>query len=242
MKRLSKTRWNWVAFGLVSVTDGTLAGSPLVFNPYVFEGDAVDAFKALEARSATERQQAQDIANRVYTCPGVPLPKGTDPKMVKVLIKVGVIDYSKITTTNSSKGAYFPTAPNAWGVLAKTSGSGPELSQDLVDDAKLFVNSLRYGEYYSTSDRGKIISASWIVNALLRDGAIGTLRPATAIGEDYPLAWSRGIINVVESRVYPGRYSMELLKRDVVSAVKDVISTKKILLTPDVPSPEHVEP
>src|SRR5260370_39198716 len=92
MKRLSKTGWNWVAFGLVSVTDGTLAGSHLVFNPYVFEGDAVDAFKTLEALNPTERQQAQDIANHVYTSPGVPLPKGTDPKMVKVLIKVGVID------------------------------------------------------------------------------------------------------------------------------------------------------
>ena len=34
---------------------------------------------------------------------------------------------------------------------------------------------------------------------------------------------------------------MELLKRDVVSAVKDVITTKKILPTPDLPSPEDVE-
>ena len=226
------------ALGLVSFTDGTRAGSPLVFNPYVFEGDAVDALKTLEALNPTERQQAQDIVNHVYTSPGVPLPKGTDPKIVNVLIRVGVIDYSKITTTNTGKGVYFPTAPNAWGVLAKTSGNGPELSQDLVDDAKLFVNSLRYGEYYSTRNRGKIISPYWIVNALLRDGAIGTQRPATAIGEDYPLAWSRGIINVVESRVYPGRYSMELLKRDVASAVRDVITTKKILPTPDLPSPE----
>lgn len=229
------------ALGLVSFTDGTQGGSPLVFNPYVFEGDAVDALKTLEALNPTERQQAQDIVNHVYSSPGVPLPKGTDAKIAKVLIQVGVIDYSKITTTNTSKGVYFPTAPNAWGVLAKTSGGGPELSQDLVDDAKLFVNSLRYGEYYSTSKRGKIFSPYLIVNALLRDGAIGTQRPATAIGEDYPLAWSRGIINVVESRIYPGRYSMELLKRDVASAVKDVISTQKILPEPDVPSPEAVE-
>src|SRR5260370_7173837 len=120
MKRLSKTRWNWVAFGLVSVTDGTLAGSPLVFNPYVFEGDAVDAFKTLEALNPTERQQAQDIANHVYTSPGVPLPKGTDPKMVKVLIKVGVIDYSKITTTNSTQDASFPTPPTPPALLPTT--------------------------------------------------------------------------------------------------------------------------
>ena len=165
------------ALGLVSVTDGTQGGSPLVFNPYVFEGDAVDALKTLEALNSTERQQAQDIVNHVYTSPGVPLPKGTDPKIVKVLIQVGVIDYSKIITRNTSKGVYFPTAPNAWGVLAKTSGSGPELSQDLVDDAKLFVNSLRYGEFYSTSNRGKIFSPYLIVNALLGTQTTSCLNP-----------------------------------------------------------------
>lgn len=123
------------ALGLVSITNATHRASPLVFNPYVFEGDAVDALKTLEALNPTERQQAQDIMNHVYTSPGVPLPRGTDAKIVKVLIQVGVIDYSKITTRNTSKGVYFPTAPNAWGVLTKTSGGGPELSKDLVDDA-----------------------------------------------------------------------------------------------------------
>jgi hypothetical protein len=79
------------------------------------------------------------------------------------------------------------------------------------------------------------------ITAIAPRWGIGTQRPATAIGEDYPLAWSRGIINVVESRIYPGRYSMELLKRDVAAAVRDVITTKKILPEPDVPTPEAIE-
>jgi hypothetical protein len=33
-----------VALGLVSVTNSTQAGSPLVFNPYVFEDGSVDVF------------------------------------------------------------------------------------------------------------------------------------------------------------------------------------------------------
>jgi hypothetical protein len=177
--------------------------------------------------------------SHVYNSPGVPLPGTTDTRVLKVLIDVGVIDFSKITTTNSVKGKYFPTAPNVWGVLTKT--SGPELSQDLIDDSKLFVNSLRYGEYYSTGNRGKIKNPYWIVNALLRDGAIGTQTPATAIGEDYPLAWSRGIINVVESRVHPGRYSMELLKQDVASAVRDVLTSQKVMPTPSTPSAGDIE-
>jgi hypothetical protein len=227
------------ALRLVSITDGTDGGSPLVFNPYVFESQSVDTLRMLESLSATDRQHAQDIVNHVHGSPGVPLPGTTNKQILQLLVHLGVIDFSKITTTNSSKGVYFPTAPNAWGVLAKT--SGPELSQDLIDDSKLFINSLRYGEFYSTSNRGRIINPYLIVNALLRDGAIGTQKPATAIGEDYPLAWSRGIINVVESRLYPGRYSMELLKRDVATAVKDVISTRKILPTPNTPSACEIE-
>jgi hypothetical protein len=227
------------ALQLVRITDGTEGGSPLVFNPYVFEGGTVDALRMLNSLSAADRQHAQDIVNHVYGSPGVPLPATTNKRILQLLVQVGVIDFSKITTTNSNKGVYFPTAPNAWGVLAKT--SGPELSQDLIDDSKLFINSLRYGEFYSSSNRGKIISPYLIVNALLRDGAIGAQKPATAIGEDYPLAWSRGIINVVESRIYPGRYSMELLKRDVASAVKDVLSTQKILPTPNTPSADDIE-
>lgn len=227
------------ALRLVSVTDGTQGGSRLVFNPHIFESNAIDTMRTLDSLNPTDRQRAQDIVNHVYNSPGVPLPTGTDPGVLQVLVNVGVIDYSRITTLKSAKGKYFPTAPNVWGVLTKT--SGPELSQDLIDDAKLFVNSLRYGEFYSTSNRGKIHNLSWVVNALLREGAIGMQKPATAIGEDYPLAWSRGIINVVESRVHPGRYSMELLKHDVVSAVRDVILHQKILPTPRTPTAADIE-
>jgi len=227
------------ALRLVSVTHDTQGGSRLIFNPYIFEGNAVDTMRTLDALSPTERQHAQDIVDHVYNSPGVPLPDGIDRSILKVLVDIGVVDLSKITTVKSATGKYFPTAPNIWGVLTKT--GGPDLSRDLIDDAKLFLNSLRYGEYYSASYRGKIRNASWIVDALLREGAIATQRPATAIGEDYPLPWSRGIINVVESRVYPGRYSMELLKHDVVSAVRDVISSQVILPTPQTPTAADIE-
>jgi hypothetical protein len=210
-----------------------------LFNPYVFEGDVVDVVRTLDALNPTERQQAQDILRHIHEQPGVPLPASSDRRILHVLIRVGLVDYSKITTAASEQGVYFATAPQSWGVLAKT--TGPPLSKDLIDDSKLFLNSLRYGEFYSDPTRGKIISPYWIVNALLRDGAVGVQKPVQAIGEDYPLVWSRGIINVVESRIYPGRYSMELLKRDIASAVRDVLIAQKILPRPKTPTAEEVE-
>jgi hypothetical protein len=157
--------------------------------------------------------------------------------VLQLLIKVGLVDYSKITTSTRNAGRYFATAPSAWGIF--TAGAS-KLSTDLTDDAKLFLNSLRYGEFYSQPGRGKIKNSSWIVNALLRDGAIGIRTPATAIGQDYPLALSRGIVNVVESRIYPNRYSMELLKRDVAEAVSEVMQQRAFLPSGHVPSEEEV--
>jgi hypothetical protein len=228
------------AVGLLAQTRETERGEEIIFNPYAFESNAEDAFDALDHLGPSERQLALDILDHVCRNPGIPsFPKGTDKQTVSLLIKVGLIDYSKITTTSSKRGAYFPTTPHIWGVFDKAAGGN--VSTDLIDDAKLFFNSLRYGQYFSHPQRGRIKNPAWIVNTLLSQGAVGVVRPATAIGEDYPLALSRGIVNVVESRLYPGRYSMELLKRDVVAAVSEVLEHQTILPQGKIPTEEEVE-
>src|SRR5579884_4302354 len=134
---------------------------------------------------------------------------------------------TRVSQRRPSQGAYFTTAPHIWDVFDKAAGT--PVSTDLIDDAKLLLNSFRYGQFFSTPGRGKIINPSWIVNKLVSEGEIATVRPTTAIGQDYPLALSRGIVNVIESPRYPGRYSMELLKTDVALAVKEVLDHQSFL-------------
>jgi hypothetical protein len=216
-----------VDLGLLNKTAEREGGSPLLFNPRAFESNAEDAYKALNALDPSERQVAMDAVAFVRDNPGVPLPSSIDNKIVNTLVKVGIIDYSKITTTAHGQAAYFTTAPYIWDVFDGTSGTS--ISSDLIDDAKLLLNSLRYGQFFSTLDRGKIIDPWWIVNALVRDGAIAVQKPVQAIGQDYPLALSRGIINVVESPRHPGRFSMELVKTDVAEAVREVLVQNRFL-------------
>jgi hypothetical protein len=225
------------ALGLISITRETAGGQTVVLNPYLFQDTPDGAEELLLALSAEDQELAHKILGHVRTSPGIPLPTEMTGSVLQLLVKVGLVDFSKITTSTNDTGRLFATAPNAWGIF--TGGDTP-LSTDITDDAKLFLNSLRYGQFYSQPGRGKIISPSWIVNALLRDGAIGTVRPATAIGYDYPLALSRGIVNVVESRIYPNRYSMELLKTDVAAAVSEVLEESAFLPTGHVPSEEEV--
>jgi len=225
--------------GLVSKTDEKESGISLLFNPYAFEKNAEDVYKALKSLSSVDHDEALRIVEQVRNNPGVPLPAKINRQILSLLVKLGVVDYSKILTQTGTKQAYFPTAPYVWGVFDKSAGNA--LSQDLVDDSKLLLNSFRYGEYYSQPERGRIKNPVWIINALLRDGAIGVQKPATAIGEDYPLALSRGIVNIVESLRYPGRYSMELLKTDVASAVLEVLQQKAMLPKETIPTDEEVE-
>jgi len=225
--------------GLVTRTQETDRGQTLLFNSYAFEGNAEETFKVIQGLNPAERQKALDILTHVRDHPGVPLPGAANTRLMKLLIKVGLIDYSEIRTARSTEGVYFPTAPYIWGVFDKSAGK--QLSIDLIDDAKLLLNSFRYGQYFSYQGRGRIKDPEWIVNALLRDGVIGAKKPATAIGEDYPLALSRGIVNVVESRIYPGRYSMELMKRDVAQAVSEVLEQHTMLPSESVPTEAEVE-
>jgi hypothetical protein len=213
--------------GLIGQTMETEGGTVLLFNPHAFESNAKDAYNVLKSLNPTERQATLDILEFIRQNPGVPLPMNTDKTLLRILVKVGVVDYSKITTTAAHKHAYFTTAPYIWDVFDKAAGT--PLSTDLIDDAKLFLNSLRYGQFFSSPDRGKIIDPFWIVNALVRDGAVAVQRPVRAIGQDYPLALSRGIINVVESRRHPGRFSMELVKQDVAATVQEVLNQQRLL-------------
>jgi hypothetical protein len=226
-------------FGLLDITKETEGGASLMFNPKAFEGNAEDVHGAIKSLRPKQRQEAMDLLNFVVSNPGVPVPKATKADTLALLVRLGIIDYSKITTRQTEKGVYFPTTPYVWDVFDKSAGKA--LSKDLVDDSKLLLNSFRYGQFYSSPGRGKIEKPFLIVNALIRDGAIGVQKPATAIGEDYPLALSRGIVNIVESKIYSGRYSMELLKVDVAVAVREVLQQNAILPQDAVPSQEDLD-
>jgi hypothetical protein len=226
-------------FGLLALTKETESGDSLLFNPKAFEENAQDVYKAMNGLKPAQKQLALELLNFVTNNPGVPIPPSTNAEVLALLVTLGVIDYSKITTRQTQKGIYFPTTPYIWGVFDKSAGN--ELSTDLVDDSKLLLNSFRYGQFYSQPGRGKIANPYRIVNALIRDGAIGVQTPATAIGEDYPLALSRGIVNIVESKLYPGRYSMELLKTDVAVAVREVLTDNTILPQESIPTQEELD-
>lgn len=221
---------------LLAKTEETESGDHLLYNPHVFQKNAADAHKALSVLTGKDQEHALKLLEHVRRKPGIPFPASADKRIVALLAKSGIIDISGVQLRSGTTLKEFPTAPDAWGVF--TSGRDGALSKDLVDDSKLLLNSLRYGELYSPPRKGRINDPSVLVEALIKKGQVG---PATAIGNDYPLPLARGIVSITESRIYPGRFYMELRKSDIAEAVRDVLSQNAILPVGDVVPPDALQ-
>jgi hypothetical protein len=213
-----------LALKIISKTLETESGSELLYNPNVFQSNAKDAYVAINGMGSKGRQEVMDILEFVKQNPGIPLSDKHDSATIDLLIKCGLIDSSAIVTGSGKVQHKFTTAPYIWGAIG-----AENLSSDILDDAKLLLNCLRFGQLFSTASRGKIQDPYVLIDALIRSGSVG---PASAIGQDYPMPLSRGIVSIVQSKIYPDRYHMELRKDDVAKAVREVLSTKGILPIP----------
>lgn len=211
--------------GLLNQTQETEQGNQVISNPYAFRSMGEGAYKILSKLSEISPEKALELLELIKNNPGVPLPADTDQNVLEVLISTGLIDHSGIRVRSAAKIREFPTIPHLWGVF-ETDKNKTEFDQDLVDDAKLFLNSVRYGQFYSPSGRGRINDPIVLVDKLISRGEVG---PATAIGSDYPLPLSRGIVSIVESRIRPGRFHMQLRKKDVAQSVLEILEQGTIL-------------
>ncbi len=210
---------------LLHQTRETDQGDRIISNPYAFRSLGKDTCNILSTLNEISPERALELLERVRNNPGVPLPAGTDPNVLQVLIHAGLIDHSGIKVRGTSMMREFPTIPHLWGVF--DSGTDKtEFDKDVVDDAKLFLNSIRYGEHYSPAGRGRIKEPAILVDRLIRSGEVG---PATAIGSDYPLPLSRGIVSIVESRINPGRFHMQLRKEDVAKSVLEILDLGTVI-------------
>jgi hypothetical protein len=221
---VDRTIQHLLAFKILSQTNDREGGSPLLYNPNAFQSNAEDVFTAINGLNSSDRQESMDILEFVRTNPGIPIPVKFNQNIVRLLISCGLVDSSAIVTSAGRVQQEFTTAPYIWGALGAN-----ELGSDVLDDAKLLLNCLRFGQLYSTSGRGKIMDPYVLVDALINKGSVG---PASAIGHDYPMPLARGIVSIVESRIQPGRFHMELRKEDVAETVRDVLHTNGILPTP----------
>ena len=109
----------------------------------------------------------------------------------------------------------FLTTPHFYSEMAD------EFGEDMFDRVKIFLDSIRNGQYFGSSYTGKILTPERLLRALLDRGHIG---PATAIARDYTVAEKTGIIKVQRSSGSSMGF-MELGQEDTVRKVLEIVSS-----------------
>lgn len=187
---------------------------PIISNEYVWGPNHQKIAMAISQIDLGKKQnlgQIIDIIQNKQGCPFESLPY-IDDDLLLLAKKTGMINPTKII---SSRGVVkdFAFCPNMLEPLSN--------NDDILDDVKLLLASIRFGENYASHSR--IQDPVKFLSTLINYGDIG---PHDANATDYTLLEKSGIVRVVTKTKegYRGSrtgYCLELIRKDVaVEALK----------------------
>lgn len=107
---------------------------------------------------------------------------------------------------------------------------GNSLNDDIMDDLKLLISAIKFGSKFTLYTR--LNDPILFLRRLVSGCKVG---PHSANGTDYVLLESRGIIKVTESKEKPGRFYMELIKKDVGKMALEILESSDLDLESSVP-------
>ena len=138
---------------------------------------------------------------------------GTE-NLVEIAIGIGLVNRTELQMANGTKRAFL-TTPHFYSDLAY------EYGEDMCDRVKIFLDSIRNGQYFGQYTTGRIRDPRVLLGALLDRGQVG---PATAINTDYIVAEKAGIIRVQRPPTSNRAY-LELRQEDTVRKVLELVSS-----------------
>jgi hypothetical protein len=208
---------------LVSFSRASATNEAIIYSDRIWKSVGERAANALPNFSTENSAALRVLVESVREHQGYPEPvlrrwakSNNAEKMLNFAIGIGLISQTGIRTNHGMK--HFLTTPHFYAEVEE------EFGEDVCDRVKLFLNSIRHGQYFSVWGRGQIQDPGAILRALLNNNKVG---PATAIGEDYTMAERAGIIKIERSHV-PDRYNMILVQDDVARKTLEVVERRAI--------------
>lgn len=207
------------AYGIVASSENS--GDPLLYAPGVWAGLKPRALQALAPLDRTDREVLLYLINRVKDNQGYPeslfrkeASQNGAGHLVDMAIDIALLNKTELYMADGAIRAFL-TTPHFFSDLAD------EYGEDTCDRVKIFLDSIRNGQYFGARTTGRILDPEILLRALLDRGQIG---PATAIGTDYMVAEKAGIIRVHRASSGNKAY-MELGQEDTVRKVLEVVSS-----------------
>lgn len=193
-------------------------------NEYVWGEDNVKISRALASINELDRKVLSGIIGTIQGCQGIPFERisTSGNEMIHLAKKIGMISPILIATGREISHE-FAFSPNMLEPITT--------KEDIFDDVKLLLASIRFGENYT--DHSRIFDAESLLRAWVERGKIG---PHSANETDYIMLERKGIVKVEQgSKQMYGRYGiynaegyfLKLIKKDVAKeALKYIESTK----------------
>ena len=210
------------SYNIVASSGGST--DPLLYAPRVWANLHRRAPSALAALDPTQREVLTYLINTVRENQGYPesllrieaTQHGTH-HLVDLAIGIALMNRTELRLANGTTRSFLMT-PHFYYDLRD------EFGEDMCDRVKIFLDSIRNGQYFGSRSTGKILDPERLLRALIDRGSIG---PATAIGQDYIVAEKAGIIRVTKSN-YGSQAYMEIKQYDTVSKVLEIVATGNV--------------
>lgn len=184
---------------------------PIISNEYIWGSNNQRIALAVGELGKIQKDTLGITIEEIQRCQGIPYENLTiaDKDLFNLAKKIGMINPIKIVTNRNVNKEFEFTQSTNW--LAA--------SEDIFDDVRLLLASIRFGENYT--QHSTIYSAQKFLSAWIRNGEVG---PHDANSTDYIMLEKKGIAKVVykskQKWGYNGYYNatgyyLELVKEDV---------------------------
>lgn len=213
------------SYNIVAHLEGKGLREPVLFSQWLW-GRCIDrAAKALSPLDNTQREIVLDFVERVRAYQGMPeallrkdAAQNNAEHLLDLAIGVGLLNRTDIQMAGGTSRAFL-TSPHFYGDLAD------EYGEDMFDRVKIFLDSIRNGQHFGSPWTGRILDPEALLRKLIDYGEIG---PCTAIGTDYVMSERAGIVTVRRAAPKSSQYVLELVQRDTVGRVLDVVKAGRI--------------
>ena len=184
---------------------------PIISNEYIWGSNNQRIALAVGELGKIQKDSLGITIGEIQNCQGIPYENLTiaDKKLFDLAKKIGMINPIKIVTNRNVNKEFEFTQSTNW----------LPASEDIFDDVRLLLASIRFGENYN--QHSTIYSAQKFLSAWIRNGEVG---PHDANSTDYIMLEKKGIAKVVykskQKWGYNGYYNatgyyLELVKEDV---------------------------
>lgn len=205
-------------FKLINILQKGKSTEKIISNEYIWGQNHEKIALTISSLDIEHRTDLGNIIDIIQNSQGYPIEllNSVDPTLITIAKKTGMIDPTTIISSRNIQKE-FGFTPSLFGVS--------EFEDDILDDIKLFLSSIRFGENYT--QHTTIQDPIAFLNYLIDNGEIG---PHDANACDYTLLEKKGIVKVEKKSKYNYRlgynrtgYFLKLIKKDVAKKALEII-------------------